>query len=172
MDFQILEGSLQLVCLIAFLNNAMFRCSLACGYIFFPYFIINQSNFKIFCKCYYISKIKITLQNNCCVTVLEMTYEYCVSEIKTYQINLIDCRIGKEIKHQFSVNWGRTLRDYSVHIDFLSSGLLLSLLFLDAILKGKLAVFLTASKLLPVHAFSTITYLSLLPMKGEFQSVI
>lgn len=136
----------------------------------FPLFHINQSNFKIFWQCYYISKIKITLQNNCCVTVLEMTYEYCVSEIKTYQINLIDCRIGKEIKHQFSVNWGRTLRDYSVHIDFLSSGLLINLLFLDAILKGKLAAFLT-----PANFFlylSTITYLSLLPMKGEFQSVI
>lgn len=52
----------------------------------------------------YISKIKITLQNICCVADLEMTYEYSVSEIKTNQINLIDCRMGKEIKCQFCAN--------------------------------------------------------------------
>lgn len=37
----------------------------------------------------------------------------------------------------------RSKRNFTVHLDFFSSGLLLSLLSFDSVLKGKLAIFLT-----------------------------
>lgn len=51
-----------------------------------------------FYKCHSLSKIKMKLQNICCIAVLKFIYEYCVTEMKTNEVNLIDCMIGKEIR--------------------------------------------------------------------------
>jgi len=64
-------------------------------------------------------------------------------KLKLYQINLIDHRIGKEIKCKFSANRNSTPTERLYCSHFLSSGLLLSLLSLDSVLKEKLAMFLT-----------------------------